>query len=286
MRQHDDKNRRPIRVSTRPGDAGEVPDAADSPFAVERLTALSHDLGNLLDGSLRWVAIARRSLDSVRTDTDQLRAVSKQLETVQGALERMADLITAAMKASSSVVGSPTMAPEHGITLKEAIEHAAQVIIPQAQERGISVSLSIAPDLQKMPAGPMYSVILNGLRNAVESVMEAQDVLHVRSGGVIELAATLSHPMDTRGRKHTLVVIEVRDDGRGLTNGEAAGKAFEFGYSSKSGGLGLGLALCREVMREMGGVIELSRRSDKPASGRAGAVLRVSFPPLSDKGHA
>jgi signal transduction histidine kinase len=282
MKQHDDPNRRrPIRVTTRPG--GEEPDGADSPYAVERLTALSHDLGNLLDGSLRWVAIARRSLDVVHADTDQLRTVSRQLETVQGALERMADLITAAMKGSSSVVGSPTLSPDHGITLKEAIEHAAQVVLPQAEERGISLSVAIAPELHKMPAGPLYSVILNGLRNAVESVIEAQDVQHVRSGGVIDLAATLTHPMDTRGRKHNLVSIEVRDDGRGLTNGEAAGKAFEFGYSSKPGGFGMGLSLCREVVRDLGGVIELSRRSDKTASGRPGAVLRINFPPLSGK---
>jgi signal transduction histidine kinase len=272
--------RRAIRVSTRP--PGDEPEAADSPYAVERLTALSHDLGNLLDGSLRWVVIARRSLETAKSDTEQLGTVSKQLETVQGALERMADLITAAMKASASVVGSPTLS--HGITLREAIEHAAQVILPQADERSIGVRVSIDDALNDMPAGPMYSVILNGLRNAIESVMEAQDVQHIRTGGEIELCASLTHPMDTRGRRHTLVAIEIKDDGRGLTNGEAAGKAFELGYSSKPGGFGLGLALCREVMREMGGVIELSRRSDKPASGRAGAVLRISFPPLSSKG--
>lgn len=276
---HNDNNRRAIRVSSQP--SGDQPDAADSPFAIERLTVLSHELGNLLDGSLRWVAIARRNLDSATIDAAHLHSLSQQLDTVHGALERMADLITAAMKASSSVVGSPTLTC--GITLKEAIEHAAQVILPQADERGISVSLSIDSHLESSPAGPMYSVILNGLRNAVESVIEAQDVMHLRTGGTVELSAAITHPMDTRGRKHTLILIEIRDDGRGLTNGEAAGKAFEFGYSSKPGGFGLGLALCREVMREMGGVIELSRRTDKTSSGRAGAVLRISFPPLNSK---
>ena len=279
MKQPNDKHRRPVRLSSRP--PGEIPDGTDSPFAVERLTALSHELSNLLDGSLRWVAIARRSLDTVHTSRDQLDGVSRQLDTIQGALERMADLITAAMKASSSVVGSPTLAPAHGITLKEAIEHAAQVVLPQAEERGITLEVSIASETHKMPAGPLYSVILNGLRNAVESVIEAQDVQHTRTGGSVDIAASVTHPIDTRGRRHTLVVIEIRDDGRGLTNGEAAGKAFELGYTSKPGGLGLGLALCREVVRELGGVIDLARRSDRTASGRAGAVLRISYPPLT-----
>jgi signal transduction histidine kinase len=283
LKHNDDKPKVPPtpRVRLTRKLAGDPPEPTDSPFAVERLTALSHDLGGLIDGSLRWLGIARRSLQSAELDEAQLEAVSHQLETVQGALDRMVDLINAAMKGSSSVVGSPTLSTSNGITLKEAIEHAAQVVLPQADERGIAIDVAISSELQSTPAGPLYSVVLNGLRNAVESIVSAQDVLRVQSGGLIEIHAALTHPKDGRGKTHTLVFIEIRDDGAGITNGEAAGKAFEFGYTTKPGGTGLGLALCREVVRDLGGVIELARRDDRPASGRAGAVLRVSYPPIS-----
>lgn len=290
MKQHDDHRDQALpsptpsglptlRVNTRP--AGDPPDAADAPYSVERLAALSHELSGLLDGSLRWLCIAQRSLSTAKIDSEELSAVSRHLDTIQGAMERMVDLIGAAMKGSSSVIGSHTLSAESGITLKEAIEHAAQVVVPQADDRGIAIDTAVAPDLAAMPAGPVYSVILNGLRNAVESIIGAQDVQRIRSGGLIEVHAGLSHPQDARGKTHTLVYIEIRDDGAGITNGEAQGKAFEFGYTTKPGGVGLGLAVSREIVRELGGVIELSRRDDRPASGRNGAVLRISYPPIN-----
>lgn len=288
MKQHDDKGPTPstpptrIRVTSKT--AGDPPEAADGPFAVERITALTHDLGGLLDGSLRWLGLARRSLQAARLDEARVHEVEGQLDTVRGALERMVDLINATMKASSSVVGSATLSTTSGITLKEAIEHAAQVVLPQAEERGIAIDVGVSQDLHAMPSGPMYSVILNGVRNAVESIIGAQDAARVRSGGLIELHASLTHPKDGRGKTHTLVIVEIRDDGAGITNGEAAGKAFEFGYTTKPGGTGLGLALCREVIRDLGGVIELTRRDDRPASGRPGAVLRITYPPIQPAG--
>ncbi len=275
MTQHDDQ--RPLlRVSARP--PGDQPDGADSPFAIERITALAHELGGLLDGSLRWLMIARRSLSTARAGTEQVEVVARQLETIQTAMERMVELIDAAMKGSASVIATQTH--DRSISVKESIEHAAQVILPQADDRGIMIDVAVSSELASMPSGPLYSVILNGLRNAVESIIGAQDIQRVRTGGLVEVHAGLTHPKDAKGKTHTLVFIEIRDDGSGITNGEAEGKAFEFGYTTKPGGIGVGLALCREIVRELGGVIELARRDDRTASGRNGAVLRISYPPI------
>lgn len=279
-----DKRGTPVRLSNTT--AGDQPDAADSPYAVERITALSHELNGLLDGSLRWLGITRRTLQAATFDDANLRTVSTHLDTIQHALERMAELVTAAMKGSSSVVGTATMSPENGISLREAVEHAAQVVLPQADERGIAMEVAISPELSDYLAGPIYSVVLNALRNAVESIIAAQDVQRTRSGGIVQVRANVVHPTNGKGKTQTLVLIEVLDDGAGITNGEADGKAFEFGYTTKPGGLGLGLALCKEVIRELGGVIELSRRDDRPASGRVGAILRISFPPIVRRGTA
>lgn len=275
MTQHNDQNP-PLRVSVRP--PGDQPDGADSPFVIERITALSHELGGLLDGSLRWLGIARRSLSTAKAGSAELDNVARQLDTIQGAMERMVELIDAAMKGSASVIGTHTH--DRSISVKEAIEHAAQVVLPEADDRGIMIDVAVSPDLSTMPAGPLYSVILNGLRNGIESIIGAQEAQRIRTGGLVEVHAGLSRPQDAKGKVHTLVFIEIRDDGSGLTNGEAEGKAFEFGYSTKPGGIGVGLALCREIVRELGGVIELARRDDRTASGRNGAVLRISYPPI------
>jgi len=266
----------PIRVTVRP--PGDVPDPADAPFAVERLAALGHELGNLLDGSMRCLSLARRSLGNTAIQTEEERSVQRHLGTVYGALERMADLVHAAMKGSSSVVGSATLCPSQPITLETAITHAADVVGPEAAERGIQIVLSISPDAASLSAGPLYSVILNGLRNAIESIVRAQprDV-GVRTGSV-EVSATLKPVGPVDDASIDLVLLEIRDDGRGLPGTEDPNRAFDFGYTTKPGGAGVGLALAREVVREYGGMIELVRRTDRGSPTRPGAILKVAYP--------
>lgn len=263
-----------LRRSNRP--AGDPPDAADGPFVLERMTALSHELNNLLDGSMRCLSLARRALTGDTSDQDQLDAARRRIETVYTAMERMADLVHAAMKGSASVVGSPNLCPKNPITIDEAIRHAAEVISPEAEERAVTIDIAIAPEIAQLPSGPIYSVIVNALRNALESI--ARTTTEKRAGGRIEVSARLKAltPNDDPGI--ALVLIEVRDDGRGLPSVGDPNVAFDFGYSTKPGSLGVGLALSREVIREIGGMIELARRTDRTATPRPGAVLRICYP--------
>jgi signal transduction histidine kinase len=265
----------PLRLS--PGRA-ERPDAVDGPFAVERLTKLTHDLNGLLDGSLRWLGLARGSLAAARAAAGDapLERASRQIETVYAALERMADLVHAAMRSSGSVVGSVTITPTHPITIAEAVQHAADVVTPEAEEHGVSVGVMVSPEAAGKGAGPLYSVLLNGFRNALESVLRARQ--RDGCGGEIRGSVRLEPVGDQTGGGVDLLLIEIRDDGAGLESAAQGAEAFDFGYSTKPGGLGVGLALAREIVREVGGTIELLPARPAGTSRRPGAVLRVVYP--------
>lgn len=269
-------NKPPLRLTSRP--EGDAPDPADAPYAVERLAALSHDLYNLLDGSMRCLSLARRSLRAGSLQNQDAAAVQRHLETVYGALERMSDLVHAAMRGSGSVVGCPTLSPATPITLETAITHAAEVVAPEAAEHGVQITLSITPEAAAIPAGPLYSVILNALRNAVESIARAAPPKGGVRTGLIEVIAALKPIGPADDASVDLVLLEIRDDGRGLPGEEDPSRAFDFGYTTKPGGAGLGLALAREVVREFGGMIELVRRTDRGSATRPGAALKVAYP--------
>jgi signal transduction histidine kinase len=264
----------PLRLSRR--FAGDRPEATDGPFAIERLTSLTHELNNLLDGSLRCLSLARRSITAGRAAAHSTNHATELLDTVYSALERMADLVHAAMRGSASVVGSPTMSPANPITIGEALRHAADVITPEAEDHGIKVAVTVRPEAEGIPAGPLYSVVLNGFRNALESIQRAQ----AKSPGPGHILAALAlQPMgDHRGGGIDLLVLEIADDGAGISAGAEAAQAFDFGFSTKPGGLGVGLALSREIVREVGGTIELMPRPDGRAGPRPGALLRIVYP--------
>jgi nitrogen fixation/metabolism regulation signal transduction histidine kinase len=116
-------------------------------------------------------------------------------------------------------------------------------------------------------------VILNGLCNALESIARADQ--SKRRGGSIEVVVGVQ-PIP--GTEVDLILIDIIDDGKGLATDLEGMRAFDFGVTSKPGGLGVGLALAREVVREVGGSVELNRRPERMGQPRPGAVFKVVYP--------
>jgi len=262
----------PIRVER--GITGERPDPTDGPFAIEHLTVLTHELRNLLDGSIRCLGLARRSISMLPRELEGPRDATRHLDIAQTALERMADLVNAAMRGTSSVVGSAALAPEKPISLEEGIRHAVDVLMPLAQERSVRVSLNIDHAAGAAPIGPMYSVVLNGIKNAVEAIPEAQ-------GGAVEVCVRLVADEAAARDGIRFILIAIQDDGMGLGGRGIVDRVFDFGFTTKQPGRGVGLALSREIVRNSGGSIELSQRSDRSSAQRPGAALRILYPIVS-----
>jgi signal transduction histidine kinase len=122
-------------------------------------------------------------------------------------------------------------------------------------------------------AGPIYAVIMNGVRNAVESI---QRIGHRFVGGRV-----LVRCWTEAGKTGRCVMITIEDDGEGLrdvTREQGEHEPFTLGFSTKPGGSGIGLSLSRDVIQQLGGTIDLLPRARDPHNGRAGAVLSVCYP--------
>ncbi|MCL4220596.1 MAG: HAMP domain-containing histidine kinase [Phycisphaerales bacterium] len=246
------------------------PTARRSPEAADELTRLAHELSNLLDGSIRWLALADRTLS--HSEPDPIDRAREQLETVRGALMRMADLINAALRSRHLSLGSPMLGGADATSVRDVIEHAARVVRPRAEEMGIRVVIDVDPDAGSMPSGPIYSVVLNGLSNALDSIEAAQDKV---SGGEIRITARVSDKASDGRRR---VAIEISDDGVGLPSQVPPVRLFEPSYTTKPGPRGIGLAVCASIVGELGGTIALTPRPERHGMQRPGAVLRIAFP--------
>ena len=74
------------------------------------------------------------------------------------------------------------------------------------------------------------------------------------------------------------IIIDVADDGPGLSD-KARGRLFQpFAGSARDGGTGLGLVIARDIMRAHGGDIELVE------TGASGATFRLSLPGRNPSG--
>ena len=127
-------------------------------------------------------------------------------------------------------------------------------------EHGVSVRSELNPDVPPIVGhrGQLQEVIINLLQNAVEAMDAIKDdrrVLTVRT---------------TRSGDKA-ILVEVEDTGPGI-DANNLDKVFDAFVTTKPGGMGLGLAICRMIIDRHGGQLSAS-----PAHPR-GAVFRMVLP--------
>ena len=105
----------------------------------------------------------------------------------------------------------------------------------------------------------LQQVILNLILNAVEAMSDIDE-------GVRELR--ISTETDAAGG----VRVTVRDTGPGL-DATSVDRLFEAFYTTKPGGMGMGLSICRSIIEAHGG--RLRARANEPR----GAMFQFTLPP-------
>ena len=276
----DDRPPAPVlRRQNAPADA--PPDGVDAPFAAARLSALVHELANLLDGSMRCLSLAQRSLGAP-ADPAAAAAISpdlvRRLDTVHAALAQMAEQVPSAKDGDGP---DARLGRRPGLvdawSLEDALRHAAEVMTPITHDAGITISLDIDPGAGSTRCGAIYPPIAAAIRNAIESIQRTG-----RGRGHISITARTA---PAEGERPTpTIIIEIADDGAGpppLPAGQED-RVFELGFTTKTSrgprrratdpAAGIGLAMVRDAVTSLGGSVRLLARPE------GGAVLRIAYP--------
>lgn len=262
----------PNPIPFRKGKQDESPQAAYD--TAEAIRGLVSRLSSLLDESMDHVDRARGAVaGGTVLNAATIAVAERHLHAAADGLERMSGLVHAAMQGKNLPLGSPSLSRTRPVTLGEAVEHAAEVCRPLAERAGVALRVDVAPALAEAPCGALYTVALNAIQNAIESV--------ARRGGHGRVDVELRPepaPREAYGRDERMwCVLDVRDDGAGVPPGVEPSRVFDMGFTTKRGGAGLGLAVARSVVQGMGGGIELLARGDN----ERGCLLRVRFPSIA-----
>ena len=175
---------------------------------------------------------------SAQTALRWLEAQPPELEEVREALSR----IVRAGKRAGDVIGRVralvTKAPprKDSVEINSAIREVVELTHGEAVKNGISVRTDLAQGLPLIQGDrvQLQQVILNLILNGIEAMT-----------GVGQASRELrisSRKDDAEG-----VLVAVADTGPGLAAG-AAEQVFAAFYTTKAGGLGLGLSICRSII--------------------------------------
>lgn len=246
-------------------------------ISVDKLAALVNQMGDMLDGSMNSLSKATTSLarfSAVLGDV-ACQQIQQELHNAASNIEKLSELVHGAMQGRSLALGSPLLSKARPVTIREAVEHAGEVLRPVMDRQEIDLTIQIPDEIAQTPAGALYTVILNAMQNAVESIERR------RGPGAIAVSVRREQPPRTGGYgkdSREWQTIEIIDDGEGPPQTHDSNRVFDLGFTTKARGTGVGLAVAKSVVQSMGGTIELFPNNEKAPPGKRGAVLKARYP--------
>ena len=217
-----------------------------------------------------WKEAVERVIHEIKNPLTPVGLAAETLKTAWGRdPARFADLfpsaidmILGAVRDLKELIGEfsrfsrlPAMQPER--LDPNAIVLDALSPYSQAPLGRVEVRVDLAPDVPEIEvdAVQLKRVLLNVINNALEAMAERGGELRLRTA-----------------REDGGVAIRVDDDGPGVEDVE---RIFEPHYTTKVKGLGLGLAIARQIVEEHGGTI---RAESVPGKGTS---VRIHLPGLA-----
>lgn len=239
--------------------------AAELSAMAEMTAALAHEINQPLAAIATYAEAARGQADAAGDAQAENAELARTLDKVVAQSRRASAVVE---RVQGLVRGLSDAAPNTDFQRADINALIAEVVsLAQidAQARGIEVVFAPAPDLPDVRCDPVQiqQVGLNLIRNAIDAIAETNH----RDGRVVHVRTRLD------GRT---VQTSVTDCGAGVPEHQRDAVFMPF-HSSKPGGMGMGLSVCRTILANHGGT--LAHRNNAP---RAGATFYFALPVAND----
>jgi PAS domain S-box-containing protein len=232
----------------------EVANMAKSTF----LANMSHELRTPLNAVLGFSRIMENSPDVTKDQVENLKIITRSGEHLLNLINNVLDI-------SKIESGRVELEASHFDLLK-LLQDMKSMMTVRANEKGLGLTLEQAPDLPRLivaDAGKLRQVLLNLIGNAVK---------YTTSGSVIIRAMVA----EKESPGPFWLRIEVEDTGHGIPPEARERIFFPFVQMGErpptDAGAGLGLAICKQYVELMDGVIGVSSKRGK------GSVFHFEVP--------
>ena len=209
---------------------------------------IAHELNGPLDGILRYISLALRSVEK-----EGLEKPQEYLTRCQQGLMRMVHILSELLEFSRGTRATVEYAP-----VEQIIEEAIKIMSAKVETPEVRILRDYAGNVPHVRSGNLFQVFCNIIKNAFDAMPEGGE-LHV----------------STRMAPDNTIAIEFQDTGVGFApeNAEAIFKPF---FTTKETGTGLGLAICKDIVEQHHGRITAKNAPE------GGSIFTV-YLPLADQ---
>jgi len=213
---------------------------------------LAHEIRNPLGAIRGAVQLLGRELGTESPLSEYTRVLLTEVDRVNRIIEMLLNL------------GRPAPIHPAPLNLHQLLERVALLSEESARSRRVTIVRRYDPSLPPILGDEdrLMQVFHNLVRNAIEAMAD---------GGHLTLTTrvsldTLFGKIDLGGGQRAMVEAQVMDEGAGIP-AAARARIFDPFFSTKAQGLGLGLAICHQVLEQHRGAIHV-----ESTEGRGTAV--------------
>jgi PAS domain S-box-containing protein len=214
--------------------------------------SIAHEVNQPLTAIVANAQAAMRLLDRQRPDLKEVRQAIADVATDGARAGEVVGRIRALIK--------KTPLRHDLLEINKPIREVIDLTRGEAMKNGVSVRAELAAGLPLVRGDrvQLQQVMLNLIVNAIEAMSSVAD-----GSRELQLSTETIESGDVR--------VAVRDSGPGLAAGTSE-HLFEAFYTTKAGGLGLGLSICHSIIEAHGG------RLLATSNGTGGATFQFTLP--------
>ncbi|WP_416067225.1 sensor histidine kinase [Rhizobium sp. ZK1] len=202
----------------------------------EMTASISHEVNQPLGSIVTSAEAGLRWLNHETPNLDEVRAL---LERIVASGRRAGDIISALKGLARN-----TRPERDAVDIAALIDEAVLILRSDLNRRQIGLRLELSPDLPPVwiDRTQILQVVVNLVTNAAQAMADGQ---------------AWNRTLAIRAREsQKRVVLEVEDSGPGV-DPKVRERLFESFYTTKTTGIGMGLAICRSIVEAHGSKIEL-----------------------------
>ncbi len=222
----------------------------------EMAASLAHELNQPLTAIATYTQACQRLIESGQSDDDEiltaLKKCNAQARRAGEVIRRLRQFV------KKKELG------RREVSFDELFRDLTVLAEVDARDNGVTLTIDVAKGLPKVLVDTVQiqQVILNLIRNGIDAMMNMN---HYDDG----ISVTVDKSPNDQVR------IMVTDHGSGITK-EDEKKIFQPFFTTKTSGMGLGLAICRSIIESHGGVLSYKKNP------KGGTTFYFTLPVISE----